>query len=145
MTLDRLAQQLTLGDVLATVTQTLGAFTLRHHWTQGEFHHDLVLTLDEPTDHLPGSVLVIATNCNGGVKELIAFDELPAADALWRWRCPDNPEFAGELPAIRGIVRTVHWFNPCDLLSETARSELRPEHRRRQRGGGWIASDDDSE
>ena len=43
----------------------------------------------------------------------------------------------GALPAILGTSRTHHWFEPCELLTEEARSELRPEFRKRQRGGGW--------
>ncbi len=38
-------------------------------------------------------------------------------------------------------VRTPHWFDPCELLTPDTRSELRPEFRRRQRGGGWMADD----
>jgi hypothetical protein len=34
-------------------------------------------------------------------------------------------------------ARTVHWFEPCALLGPDARSELRPEFRERQEGGGW--------
>jgi len=34
-------------------------------------------------------------------------------------------------------ARTPHWFNPCELLLPTARSELRPEFREREVGGGW--------
>ena len=29
------------------------------------------------------------------------------------------------------------WFDPCELLRPDARSELRPEYRTRQQGGGW--------
>ena len=41
------------------------------------------------------------------------------------------------LPPMMGLARTLHYFDPCELLRPDARSELRPEHRRRQRGGGW--------
>ena len=30
-----------------------------------------------------------------------------------------------------------HWFDPCALLTNDARSEYRPEFRERQPGGGW--------
>ncbi|MCB9788905.1 MAG: hypothetical protein H6744_19690 [Deltaproteobacteria bacterium] len=60
---------------------------------------------------------------------------------MWHARCPDNPEFEGELPPVLAVARTAHWFDPCALLAEDARSELRPEARRRQRGGGWVAID----
>ena len=33
--------------------------------------------------------------------------------------------------------RTLHWFDPTELLDENARSELKPEYRDRQSGGGW--------
>lgn len=122
-----LAEKLSLGSVL----EALGSYELLDHWTQGEFHHDVVVRAGD-------RVLVVATNCNGGVKEILAFDEAPDRWALWHHRCPDNPEFAGELPAIRDRVTTLHWFDPCELLTDDARSELLPEHRVRQRGGGWT-------
>jgi hypothetical protein len=122
-----LAAKLSLGSVL----ETLGTYELVDHWTQGEFHHDVVVRAGE-------RILVVATNCNGGVKEILAFDEVPERWALWRWRCRDNPDFEGELPAIRDRITTVHYFDPCALLADDARSELRLEHRVRQRGGGWI-------
>lgn len=37
--------------------------------------------------------------------------------------------------AVLAEVRTVHWFDPCALLDHDARSELKPECRRRMRGG----------
>ena len=87
---------------------------------------------------MPGPVLVVASNCNGGIKELLCFGELPEQGALWRWRCPDNDEFEGELPELLGRATTRHWFDPCELLLPDARSELSPEFRERQRGGGWM-------
>ncbi len=128
---DALAQHLGLGALLQTLDATHGGYDLLDHWTQGEFHHDVVVRLHD------GRVLVVATNCNGGVKELLLFDELPQRWALWRWRCPDNHEFEGELPPIVARATTTHHFDPCVLLTDDARSELRPEHRRRVRGGGW--------
>jgi hypothetical protein len=84
-------------------------------------------------------VLVVATNCNGGVKELLSFDSVPERNALWHSRCPDNPEFSGTIPPLLAAVRTTHWFDPCNLLLPDARSELREEFRERQPGGGWRA------
>ena len=83
------------------------------------------------------NVLVIATNCNGGVKEILAFDRVPDRDALWHHRCPHQPEFGGELVPLLASARTTHWFDPCVLLADNARSELKAEFRKRQRGGGW--------
>jgi hypothetical protein len=116
--LQSLADKLVLGAVL----DELRPYELIDHWQQGEFHHDTV---------------VVATNCNGGVKEVLAFDERPTRGALWHWRCPDTKEFDGELPAIQAHAVTEHWFDPCELLGPDARSELKPEHRERQAGGGW--------
>lgn len=138
--LEALANTLSLGDLLDTV----GAHELVAHWTQGEFHHDVVLRLPTTSQgQLPGAVIVVSTNCNGGIKEALCFDEVPDRDALWHHRCPDSPDFSGDLPPILDAARTVHWFDPCQLLAEDARSELRPEFRRRQRGGGWLASDEE--
>jgi hypothetical protein len=136
-----LASELSLGALLDEASRRWGRYDLVAHWKQGEFHHDVVVALPAAAaSDLGGSVLVVATNCNGGVKELLCFDEVPERAALWHRRCPTSEEFAGDLPALRGEERTVHWFDPCELLSPDARSELRPEHRRRQSGGGWEPS-----
>jgi hypothetical protein len=131
---EQLATHLTLGEVLGALSEEC-APELVAHWTQGEFHHDVVFRLSRPEGWL-----VVATNCNGGVKEVLWFEGSVAieADALWHRRCPDNEEFdPAPLPPLLGEARTVHWFDPCELLAPDARSEMRPEHRERQRGGGW--------
>lgn len=134
----RLAQALVLGALLEELTTRFGSYQLVAHWTQGEFHHDVVLRLPETADReLPGRVLVVATNCNGGIKEVLSFAEVPDRRALWHHRCPDVREFDGELAPVLARAVTEHWFDPCELLGENARSELRPEYRRRQEGGGW--------
>ncbi|MEZ4249906.1 MAG: hypothetical protein R3B99_16870 [Polyangiales bacterium] len=75
------------------------------------------------------------------MKELSFYDEVPTRDALAR-ALPRGRDFADEpLPVLRERVRTVHWFDPCELLGADARSELRPEFRVRQRGGGWIPTE----
>jgi len=135
--LNALAARLTLGDLLETLRASQGAYELVGHHTQGEFHHDVIVRVAEPRG-LPGPVLVVSTTCNGGVKEVLCFADEPTVDALWHHRCPDNPDFeAAALPPVLGRARTLHWFDPCELLSPDARSELRPEFRRRQKGGGW--------
>ena len=135
---ESLAKALVLGSLLDEITNRFGVFDVVAHWTQGEFHHDLVLQLPEAAlAELPGRVLVVATNCNGGVKEVLCFEELPERGALWHYRCPTSPEFSGTLPPLVGRAVTSHWFDPCELLGPDARSELRPEFRRRQAGGGW--------
>ncbi len=134
--LDELAQTLVLGTFIEKLSRRYGGFELVDHWRQGEFHHDLVMRVPANATDLPGTVLVVSTNCNGGIKELLAFDEVPDRRALWSYRCPRS----GEPPAplrVLASCRTVHWFDPCELLGETARSEYRPEFRRRQEGGGW--------
>jgi hypothetical protein len=138
--LNELARSLTLGALLTELRHRFGGFDLMAHHQQGEFHHDLILRVLEPSSaagELPGSVLAVSTNCNGGIKEVLAFDDVPTADALWKHRCPTSDEFDGDLPPLRGLARTLHWFDPCELLTQDARSELRPEHRQRARGGGW--------
>ena len=139
--LDRLAENLGLGSLLDAVSEQCGPFQVLDHWTQGEFHHDLLLELSGTEVPLPGRILVIGTNCNGGVKELLCFEQVPDRWALWHVRCPGNPEFSGELPPILEAQRTVHWFDPCRLLEPAARSEYRAEFRERERGGGWKLKD----
>jgi hypothetical protein len=135
-----LARHLVLGALLDDLSKRYGGYELMAHWTQGEFHHDVVVQLPQTAAvELPGRVLVIATNCNGGVKEVLCFSELPHRLALWHQRCPTVPDFSGELPPILERVTTEHWFDPCELLTVDARSELRPEFRKRQTGGGWEA------
>jgi hypothetical protein len=135
---DRLARLLVLGSLLAELVERFGGYELVAHWTQGEFHHDLVLRLPDVAEvDLPGRVLVVATNCNGGIKEVLSFAEVPDRSALWHHRCPDVREFQGQLSPILARAVTEHWFDPCALLATDARSELRAEHRQRQQGGGW--------
>ena len=67
----------------------------------------------------------------------MSFDTPPAEGALCASPLPDRAEFSGELPPLLGQARTVHWFEPCALLTDDARSEYRPEVRERQEGGGW--------
>jgi len=141
--LETLANTLSLKGVL----DGLKPFGWEHvdHWAQGEFHHDLVLrVLERPAD-LPGSFFVVSTNCNGGVKEVLCLEEIPDRWGLWHYRCPENPEFSGPPPAVLGSVRTVHWFDPCNLLMPGTRSEYRQEYRRRQRGGGFVCIDSSEE
>jgi hypothetical protein len=134
----RLARHLVLGALLDDVSARFGGYALVAHWTQGEFHHDVVLRLpEEATAELPGRVLVVATNCNGGIKEVLCFADVPDRRALWHHRCPAIRDFDGDLAPILARAVTEHWFDPCELLAADARSELRPEHRRRQDGGGW--------
>jgi hypothetical protein len=134
--IEALAQNLGLGSLLDALRSDFGGYDILDHWQRGEFHHDLVVRV-EAAGRLPGPVLVVATNCNGGVKEILCFSKPPDHDALWHHRCPENLEFRGELPAVLAAVQTVHWFDPCELLGPDARSEYRPEHRERQPGGGW--------
>jgi hypothetical protein len=129
-----------LTSLLQTMRRRYGGYRVLAHWTQGEFHHDVVMQVADPRPDLPGPVLVVATNCNGGIKEVLCFDEVPDRWALWHQRCPDNPEFGGELPPLRGSSRTKIWYDPCTLLGDDGPSELKPECRQRMRGGGWCAA-----
>jgi hypothetical protein len=137
---EKLAGTLVLGSLLAEVQDRCGGYELLAHWKQGEFHHDVVIRVTGTTSPFAGSVLAVATNCNGGIKEVLGFAEVPDRYALWHWRCPQVADFSGELPPILARSQTVHWFNPCDLLEDNARSELREEFRERQAGGGWQMS-----
>jgi hypothetical protein len=134
---ETLAATLVLGSLLEAVRDRIGPYVLVDHWKQGEFHHDVVLRLAETKGLLPGRVVVVATNCNGGVKEVLVFAEVPSRGALWHWRCPDAADFTGELPPLLARAITTHWFDPCALLAPDARSELLPHARQRQAGGGW--------
>lgn len=137
--LEDLAAQMVLGALLGELRSRWGEFDLVDHWQQGEFHHDTVFRLHRSTKELPGDYIVVATNCNGGVKEVLCFSEMPSHGGLWKARCPQNAEFEGFLPSLLGRSITHHFFDPCDLLKSDARSELRPEFRERQPGGGWVA------
>lgn len=134
-----LTDHLGLGGFLANLDALCGRHQMLAHWQQGEFHHDLLLEIPRAPEGIPGHLLIVATNCNGGVKEVLCFSERPEYAALWHHRCPGNPEFSGTLPAVLASTRTVHWFDPCALLTDDARSELLPEARERQPGGGWRA------
>ena len=137
---ERLAGTLDLSSLLEEVRRRYGNYEVLDHWTQGEFHHDVVLRLpDRALEELSGRVLVVATNCNGGVKEVLSFFAVPDRWALWHFRCPAVADFSGELLPILARAVTEHWFDPCELLAVETRSELLPEHRTRQRGGGWKA------
>jgi hypothetical protein len=135
--LSELSTSLMLGALLDRLRELSGGYELVAHYQQGEFHHDTVLRVAADVLGLPGSILVVATNCNGGVKELLCFAEVPSQAALWHARCPENAEFSGELPELLAEVRTEHWFDPAELLRPDARSEYRAEYRERQCGGGW--------
>jgi len=132
-----LADTLVLGALLEELHTRFGPYELLEHWKQGEFHHDVVVRVARADGSTPGPVLVIATNCNGGVKEVLSFEAVPDRRALWHWRCPQVAEFFGSLPRILDRAVTHHWFDPCELLAPDARSELREEFRERQEGGGW--------
>jgi hypothetical protein len=125
-----------LSSLLDLLRSELGSYEILEHWQQGEFHHDIVLRVPS-SSRLPGPILVVAINCNAGVKEVACLGERPERYGLWRWRCPDNLEFQGNPPKVLERVTTLHWFDPCELLAPTARSELRAEFRERQLGGGW--------
>lgn len=134
-TLEVLAEARVLGALLDELARRASGYELVAHWQQGDFHHDVVLL---PKKSAPfGPTIVVATNCNGGVKEVLSFATAPDREALWHWRCPSDAAFTGELPPILGRAVTEHWFDPCELLKDDARSELKEEFRERQDGGGW--------
>src|SRR5215217_1225504 len=117
--MQQLSNQLILSALLDELRVRYSGYEIVAHWRQGEFHHDLILHL--PTDAaLPGRFLVIATNCNGGIKELLWLADMPTRGGLWKLRCPANPEFEGSTPNVLAHSMTVHWFDPGELLSPTA-------------------------
>jgi hypothetical protein len=134
----QLAAKLALGDLLGEISGRWGAYEFVDHWQQGEFHHDTILRVPNASGELPGIYLVVATNCNGGVKEVLCLGSVPSRGGLWRVRCPASSEFRGDLPAILARGVTEHWFDPCALLDPDARSEYLAECRVRQPGGGWM-------
>jgi hypothetical protein len=133
-----LSNRLVLGALLQEICNRWGGYELVDHWQQGEFHHDVVLRVPPASAELGGEILLVATNCNGGVKEVFAFAAIPSRSGLWHARCPSNGEFSGHAQAPLAYARTEHWFDPCELLSPDARSEYRAENRERQCGGGWL-------
>lgn len=135
--IDQLAQYLGLGSLLKALTESHGGYEVLDLWQQGEFHNDLLLRVDATASGLPGRYLLVATNCNGGVKELMCFNHRPQRGALWHARCPESTEFSGALPSVLASCRTVHWIDPRQQLGADAPSEYRAEFRERQRGGGW--------
>jgi hypothetical protein len=135
--INEMADSLILGSLLASVRANWGEYRILDHWQQGEFHHDLVLELGSATG-LPGPILVVSTNCNGGVKEVLCLADRPDRGGLWRARCPENADFVGPIPTILAAARTTLWFDPGELLVATARSEYKEAHRERQSGGGWM-------
>jgi len=119
-----------LANALQLAEEIWGEYEISEHWTQGEFHHDVVISI-------PDQCLIISTNCNGGVKDVLLLNEKPNQEQLWHWRCPDNPEFQGAPINIVEYIKTDAWHDPCGVLAPDARSELKPEFRKRQNGGGW--------
>jgi hypothetical protein len=134
--IDQLAGTIVLGSLLDELVRAYGRYDLLAHWQQGEFHHDLVLGMPENAHDLVGPILIVSTNCNGGVKEVASYSAIPDRLTLWAHRCAPSGTSLPPLPLLASS-RTLHWFDPCELLGEDARSELRPEFRRRQEGGGW--------
>jgi hypothetical protein len=77
-TIADLARTRELGALLSVVSERYVTYDLLAHWKQGEFHHDVVVQLPELSlRDLPGRVLVVATNCNGGVKEVLCLRRCP--------------------------------------------------------------------
>src|SRR3989338_8560547 len=135
--LKRLAANFALGDLLQDLHRTIGPSRPVTVWKQTCSHSDVVIRVHDRKD-LPGHILVIAIDCNGGVKEVLCFDEVPDRWALWHWRCPSNPEFKGDIPPLLDSARTQHWFDPNEICDDNSYCELRPEFRQRQRCGGFV-------
>ena len=78
---ESLARNLGLGSLLSDLRTEFGGYEILDHWQRGEFHHDLLLKV-RADGKLPGPVLVVATNCNGGVKEILSFGTPPRGGAV---------------------------------------------------------------
>lgn len=117
MMLNSLAGELLLGHLLQRLRDEFGTYELLDHWTVGEYHHDILIRIDQDGAQLPGNVMVVSTNCNGGLKALMCFAEPPSRDALWRLRCGE-PKPSDEEPL--ATARTLHWFDPTALIEESA-------------------------
>lgn len=137
MNLTFLVSSYAIGNLLGDLRKRFGGYRLIENWQQGEFHYDLVLEVPG-SGMLPGNILVIATNCVGGVKEVFCLDYVPTRYALWKFRCPDINEFTGAMPRILGYARTRNWVDPKGLIGDDAPSEIKPEFRNRVRGGGYA-------
>ena len=71
-----MANALSTGALFDLLKNECGGFDFLHHWQQGEFHQDLVLSVKEQHG-LPGPILVVSTNSNAGVKEVLCLDQVP--------------------------------------------------------------------
>jgi hypothetical protein len=120
MSVEYLARKLALGPLLDELRVHCGGFRLVDYWQQGEYHHDIVLAVNRKGP-LPGSVLVVSTNCSAAVKEVLCFDAAPTRGALWHSRCPRHPRFTGDLPPLLAAARTRRWVDPCTLLDGDGR------------------------
>ncbi len=140
--IDGLARCLTIGALLSVMTRRFGGYEIVAHWTHGDLHHDIVVMLPAPaTADLPGRVLLVATNAEGGIKEVLCFSDVPDRSALWHHRCPDALEFSGELLPILGRATTQHWFDPSELL-KSARIAAKGEHSEPRRPAGTFDRDE---
>ena len=123
-----LSRQLGLGSLLSELQARYGGTICSTSGRRASSTTILLLRLPEAWP-LPGEYVVVATNCNGGVKEVLCLARKPERSALWHHRCP-TIRFAGELPGARRGAHA-HWFDPCALLKDDARSEYREDARER--------------
>ncbi len=121
--IDSLAQELLLGHLLQRLQDEFSDFELLAHWTKGEYHHDIVVKLGDQKS-LPGPVLVVSANCNGGIKELLCFDTAPSEEELWTLR--DENLATDELPAVLAAAKTIHWVDPIGLVRRPTMADMRP-------------------
>ncbi|MCP4498745.1 MAG: hypothetical protein GY822_02115 [Deltaproteobacteria bacterium] len=129
------------GLALDQLLKTCGTYELLEQWKQGGFYHDVVIRAYFPIGQLAlSSLVIISTNCNGGVKEVLAFADLPDRYALWNARCPENDDFEGDLPHLENPDLAL--FRPMPTITADTRSEIKLEFRVRMRGGGWQMKKD---
>lgn len=118
--LHQLVRRPSLKATLKAITEHCGHEpALVAHWQQGDLHHDLVLHVHPPHPGLAGNILVVSIDDRGRVKEILSLAKMPMRQALWHARCPDDPDYDGDLPPILDEIRTLHWVNPARILNAT--------------------------
>jgi len=103
------ADALSLHEALAVLETHAPDHRLLEVWRDGEYHYDLVFAVSD-------FFLVVAANCNGGVKEALLLDARPGRDLI---RCVRRD---GPLRALTVLSheRTVHFVPPDETDAQVA-------------------------
>ncbi|MFN3199777.1 MAG: hypothetical protein ACE366_15345 [Bradymonadia bacterium] len=118
--LNQLARRPSLKAILKALSTHCGhEARLVAHWQQGHLHHDMVFHVTPPHPGLPSDILVVSTDDRGMVKEMMSLASMPKRQALWHARCPNDPDFDGDLPQVLDEVKTMHWVDPKRIIDAT--------------------------